>query len=131
MLSHEPQVLGPAAHLWTRTALRPSDVDVAELFDGFSFNCVTWIEALGFCGVGEAKDFLDTGKRIALDGELPLNTHGGQLSHGRIHGMGFVHEAITQLRGDGGPRQVRDASVAVLSTGGLSPGGVILLRRDG
>ena len=131
VLSHEPQVLGPAAHLWTRTALRPSDVDVAELFDGFSFNCVTWIEALGFCGVGEAKDFLDTGKRIALDGELPLNTHGGQLSHGRIHGMSFVHEAITQLRGDGGPRQVRDASVAVLSTGGLSPGGVILLRRDG
>ena len=131
VLSHEPQVLGPAAHLWTRTSLRPSDVDVAELYDGFTFNCVTWLEALGFCGVGEAKDFLDTGKRIALDGELPLNTHGGQLSHGRTHGMGLVHEAVTQVRGDGGPRQVRDASVAVVSSGGLTPGGVILLRREG
>ena len=131
VLSHEPQVLGPAAHLWSRTDLRPADVDVAELYDGFTFNCVTWIEALGFCGIGEAKDFLDTGKRIALDGDLPLNTHGGQLSHGRTHGMGLVHEAITQLRGDGGPRQVPDAATAVVSTGGLTPGGVILFRREG
>jgi acetyl-CoA acetyltransferase len=129
-LSHEPQVLGPAAHLWSRTDLRPADVDVAELYDGFSFNCVTWIEALGFCGIGEAKDYLDTGKRIALDGDLPLNTHGGQLSHGRTHGMGLVHEAITQLRGDAGPRQVATAATAVISTGGLTPGGVILFRRD-
>ena len=131
VLSHEPQVLGPAAHLWSRTDLRPADVDVAELYDGFTFNCVTWFEALGFCGIGEAKDFLDTGKRIALDGDLPLNTHGGQLSHGRTHGMGLVHEAITQLRGDGGPRQVRNAATAVVSTGGLTPGGVILFRREG
>ena len=43
VLSHEPQVLGPAAHLWSRTDLRPADVDVAELYDGFTFNCVTWI----------------------------------------------------------------------------------------
>lgn len=131
VLSHEPQVLGPAAHLWSRTDLRPVDVDVAELYDGFTFNCVTWIEALGFCGIGEAKDFLDTGTRIALDGDLPLNTHGGQLSHGRTHGMGLVHEAITQLRGDGGPRQVSAAATAVVSTGGLTPGGVILFRREG
>ena len=131
VLSHEPQVLGPASHLWSRTDLRPADVDVAELYDGFTFNCITWLEALGFCGIGEAKDFLDTGKRIALDGDLPLNTHGGQLSHGRTHGMGLVHEAITQLRGDGGPRQVRHAATAVVSTGGLTPGGVILFRRDG
>ena len=130
VLSHEPQVLGPAAHLWSRTDLRPSDVDVAELYDGFTFNCVTWLEALGFCGVGEAKDFLQGGKRIAPDGDLPLNTHGGQLSHGRTHGMGLVHEAITQLRGDGGVRQVPDAGTAVVSTGGLTPGGVILFRRD-
>ena len=131
VLSHEPQVLGPAAHLWSRTDLRPADVDVAELYDGFTFNCVTWIEALGFCGIGEAKDFLDAGTRIALEGDLPLNTHGGQLSHGRTHGMGLVHEAITQLRGDGGPRQVPHAATAVVSTGGLTPGGVILFRREG
>lgn len=127
-LTHEPQVLGQAAHLWSRTTLRPDDVDVAELYDGFTFNCLSWIEALGFCGIGEAKDFLDKGTNIALDGTLPLNTHGGQLSHGRTHGMGLLHEAITQLRGDAGVRQVTDARVAVVSSGGLTPSGVMLLE---
>ena len=127
-LTHEPQVLGQAAHLWTRTSLRPADVDVAELYDGFTFNCLSWLEALGFCGIGEAKDFLDGGTAIARDGVIPLNTHGGQLSHGRTHGMGLVHEAVTQLRGDAGERQVEDARVAVVSSGGLTPSGVLLLR---
>jgi acetyl-CoA acetyltransferase/uncharacterized OB-fold protein len=129
-LTHEPQVLGQAAHLWSRTSLRPSDVDVAQLYDGYTFNCVSWIEALGFCGIGEAKDFLHGGKNIARDGSLPLNTHGGQLSHGRTHGMGLVHEAVVQLRGDGGPRQVPGARVAVVSSGGLTPSGALLLRTD-
>jgi acetyl-CoA acetyltransferase/uncharacterized OB-fold protein len=127
-LTHEPQVLGQAAHLWSRTSLRPSDVDVAQLYDGFTFNCLSWLEALGFCGIGEAKDFLNGGKNIARDGVLPLNTHGGQLSHGRTHGMGLVHEAIVQLRGEGGPRQVSGAQVAVVTSGGLTPSGAILLR---
>ena len=127
-LTHEPQVLGPAAHLWTRTDLRPDDVDVAELYDGFTINCVSWIEALGFCKIGEAKDVLDGGKNIARDGILPLNTHGVQLSHGRTHGMGLLHEAIVQLRGTAGERQVPDARVAVVSSGGLTPGGAMLLR---
>lgn len=129
-LTHEPQVLGQSAHLWTRTSLGPDDVDVAELYDGFTFNCLSWIEALGFCGIGEAKDFLDGGKNIARDGVLPLNTHGGQLSHGRTHGMGLVQEAIVQLRGEAGPRQVPGARVAVVSSGGLTPSGVLLLRTD-
>jgi acetyl-CoA acetyltransferase len=129
--THEPQVFGPAAHLWSRTTLRPGDVDLAELYDGFTFNCLSWIEALGFCGIGEAKDFLDGGKNIARDGALPLNTHGGQLSHGRTHGMGLIHEAITQLRGGAGARQIDNARVAVVSSGGLTPGGAMLLRADG
>ncbi|MCZ8378740.1 OB-fold domain-containing protein [Mycobacterium sp. CPCC 205372] len=129
-LTHEPQVLGQAAHLWTRTSLRPSDVDVAELYDGFSFNCLSWLEALGFCGIGEAKDFLDGGHNIARDGVIPLNTHGGQLSHGRTHGMGLIHEAVTQLRGEAGERQVSGARVAVTSSGGLTPSGVLLLRAE-
>ncbi len=129
-MTHEPQVLGQAAHLWTRTSLRPGDVDVAELYDGFSFNCLSWLEALGFCGIGEAKDFLDGGKAIARDGVIPLNTHGGQLSHGRTHGMGLIHEAVSQLRGEAGERQVAGAGVAVVSSGGLTPSGVLLLRTD-
>ncbi|BBZ32540.1 thiolase C-terminal domain-containing protein [Mycolicibacterium confluentis] len=129
-LTHEPQVLGQSAHLWSRTSLRPSDVHVAELYDGFTFNCLSWLEALGFCGIGEAKDFLDGGANIARDGVIPLNTHGGQLSHGRTHGMGLIHEAVTQLRGEAGERQVANARVAVASSGGLTPSGVLLLRTD-
>ncbi|OFJ52995.1 thiolase C-terminal domain-containing protein [Mycolicibacterium grossiae] len=130
-LTHEPQVLGQAAHLWTRTSLRPHDVDVAELYDGFTFNCLSWLEALGFCGIGESKDFLDGGAAIARDGVIPLNTHGGQLSHGRTHGMGLIHEAVVQLRGEAGDRQVADAKVAVASSGGLTPSGVLLMRTEG
>jgi len=61
---------------------------------------------------------------------VPLNTHGGQLSHGRTHGVGLIYEAIVQLRGEGGARQVPGARVAVASSGGLTPSGVILLRAD-
>jgi acetyl-CoA acetyltransferase len=129
-LTHEPQVLGSAAHLWSRSAYRPSDVDFAELYDGFSFNCLSWLEGLGFCGIGEAKDFLDGGKRIALGGELPINTNGGQLSHGRTHGFGLLHEAVVQLRGAGGARQVADAHVGVVSSGGLTPSACMVLTNQ-
>ncbi|HET9874879.1 MAG TPA: 3-ketoacyl-CoA thiolase, partial [Mycobacterium sp.] len=73
---------------------------------------------------------LDGGTNIARGGVLPLNTHGGQLSHGRTHGMGLIHEAVTQLRGEAGDRQIADARVAVASSGGLTPSGVLLLRTD-
>jgi acetyl-CoA acetyltransferase/uncharacterized OB-fold protein len=129
-LTHEPQVVGPARHLWHRSSLTPADVDVAELYDGFTFNCLTWLEALGFCKLGEGGPFVEGGHRIALDGELPVNTHGGQLSAGRLHGFGFLHEAILQLRGHAGTRQVPDAQVAVVATGGGTPGGCTLLTVD-
>ncbi|MEV7890813.1 thiolase C-terminal domain-containing protein [Streptomyces sp. NPDC002817] len=128
-LTHTPQSLGPSAHLWTRTDLTPSDVDVALLYDGFTFNALSWIEGLGFCGPGEATGFIAGGKTIALDGELPLNPHGGQLSAGRLHGYGFVREAMLQLRGDAHGRQVRDARVAVATAGGGVPSGAMLLRK--
>jgi len=128
-LTHEPQVLGQAAHLWTRTQLRPKDVDLALLYDGFTFNAITWLEALGFCGLGEAKDWIEDGRRISLDGELPVNPHGGQLSEGRTHGFGFLYEAVTQLRHAAGERQVRDARTAVVTSGGGTPSGVLLLQR--
>lgn len=130
-LTHEPQVLGQSAHLWTRTNLRPADVDLALLYDGFTFNAVSWLEGLGFCGFGEAQDWMNGGKTIALDGALPVNPHGGQLSEGRTHGYGFLYEAITQLRHDAGERQVAGARTAVVTSGGGTPSGVLLLQRDG
>jgi acetyl-CoA acetyltransferase/uncharacterized OB-fold protein len=126
-ITHEPQVLGQAAHLWTRTDLRPADVDLALVYDGFTFNAISWLEALGFCGIGEAKDWLDEGRRIAHDGDLPVNPHGGQLSEGRTHGFGFLYEAVVQLRHEAGERQVEGARTAVVTTGGGTPSGVLLL----
>jgi acetyl-CoA acetyltransferase len=130
-LIHEPQVIGQAAHLWTRTSLRPSEIDLALVYDGFTFNAISWIEGLGFCGFGEAYEWLDGGRRIALDGDLPVNPHGGQLSEGRTHGFGFVYEAVSQLRHDAGERQVQNARTAVVTSGGGTPSGVMLLQRMG
>jgi acetyl-CoA acetyltransferase len=122
------------AQLWTRTDLTPADVDVAELYDGFSFITLCWLEALGFCGKGEGGAFIDGGANIARDGVVPLNTHGGQLSSGRLHGYGFLHEACVQLRGEGGDRQVvrpgdRRPEVAVAAAGGGPLAGCLLLTR--
>jgi acetyl-CoA acetyltransferase len=122
---------GCGARLWSRTDLKPKDVDVAELYDGFSILSLLWLEGLGFCGRGEAAAFVEGGQRIALDGELPMATGGGQLSAGRLHGMIHIVEAVTQLRGDGGARQVLgQPRVAVASNGGGPIAGAILLRRD-
>ncbi|WP_284742403.1 thiolase C-terminal domain-containing protein [Amycolatopsis sp. RTGN1] len=129
-LAHVPQSRGPSAHVWTRTDLTPADVDVALLYDGFTFNAVSWLENLGFCGPGEATGFVDGGKTIALGGGLPLNPHGGQLSAGRLHGYGFVREAMLQLRGEAHGRQVGGARTAVVTSGGGVPSGVLLLRTE-
>lgn len=131
VVTHEPQVLGQAAHLWTRTDLGPSDVDLALVYDGFTFNAISWLEGLGFCGLGEAKDWIDGGRTIALGGPLPVNTHGGQLSEGRTHGFGFLYEAVAQLRHEADERQVAGARTAVVTSGGGTPSGVLLLQRDG
>lgn len=118
-----------AAQLWSRTDLRPADVDTAQLYDGFSFLTLAWLEAFGFCGPGEAGPFVADGTRISPGGELPLNTWGGQLSGGRLHGFGHLHEAVLQLRGEAGDRQVPGAEVAVASAGGGPVAGCLLLTR--
>jgi acetyl-CoA acetyltransferase len=128
-LTHQPQVFGAAAHLWSRTDLQPGDVDVAMLYDGFTFNLVSWLEALGFCGPGEAAAFIGNGDRIGPDGALPINTDGGHLSAGRSNGYGHLLEAVLQLRGDAGARQVPQAQTAVVTAGGAIPAGCLLLQR--
>jgi acetyl-CoA acetyltransferase len=118
-----------AAELWSTTDLGPGDVDVAELYDGFTFLTFGWLEALGFCGEGESGPFVDGGTNITLGGRLPLNTYGGQLSAGRMHGYWVFHEACLQLRGQAGPRQVEGAEVAAVSIGGGPIAGCVLLTR--
>lgn len=117
--------------LWNRTDLKPTDVDVAELYDGFSFLTLAWLEAFGFCAKGESGPFVEGGERIGLEGELPLNTQGGQLSGGRLHGMGYLHEACTQLWEEGGARQVPGhPQVAAVGAGGGPVSGCMLLVRE-
>src|SRR6201998_3798790 len=106
-----------AATMWKRSSVGPADVDVAELYDGFNPNAMTCVEAMVLCGVGEFGDWVDGGATIGPGGALPLNTSGGQLAEGRLHGLGFLAEGVAQLRGECGPRQVPDAQVAVIANG--------------
>jgi acetyl-CoA acetyltransferase len=115
--------------MWSRTDLKPHDVDVLGLYDGFSIFVPMWLEGLGFCGHGEAKDFIAEGN-IGPGGRFPVNTGGGQLSGGRLHGFGLLHETCLQLWGEAGGRQVADARTAVCGMGGGFIAGAILLNRD-
>jgi acetyl-CoA acetyltransferase len=116
--------------LWADSGLRPSDVKVADLYDGFSMLTMCWIEGLGFCGEGEVFDFIQEG-RIAIGGELPVNPSGGNLGCGRLHGVNQLMDGILQVMGRSGPRQVADADIALITigpAGAFSPG--ILLGRE-
>jgi acetyl-CoA acetyltransferase len=116
------------AQMWSRTALTASDLQVAQLYDGFTFLTLSWLEALGICGDGEGGPFVEGGTRIARDGVLPLNTYGGQLSAGRMHGYWALHEGCLQLRGEAGERQVSQRpEVGVVSVGGGPVAGCMLL----
>jgi acetyl-CoA acetyltransferase len=117
--------------LWERTEYQPSDVQMAQLYDGFSWITMSWLEALGLCGLGESGPFIEGGTRIARDGQLPLNTHGGQLSAGRLHGYGFLHEGATQMWGQAGERQIATPpEVGVIAAGGGNTCGCLLLVRE-
>lgn len=115
--------------MWARTDYKPSDVDTAQVYDGFSVQTLMWLEGLGLCPVGESGRFVEGGHRISLEGELPVNTNGGQLSGGRTHGMGYVHEACLQLWGRAGDRQIPRHQVAAVAAGGGPLGGSLLLVR--
>jgi acetyl-CoA acetyltransferase len=115
--------------MWSRTDLKPHDVAVAEVYDGFTILTLDWLEALGFCGMGEGGPFVEGGANIVLGGALPLNTYGGQLSAGRLHGYWLLHEACLQIRGQAGQRQVVGADVAVAAAGGGPLAGCLLLTR--
>jgi acetyl-CoA acetyltransferase len=116
--------------MWSRTDYKPEDVGSAQLYDGFSILTMIWLEALGLCPAGESGAFVEGGKRIALDGQLPLNTNGGQLSGGRTHGLGYVHEACLQLWGRAEGRQTAAHDVAVTAAGGGPLGGSLLLVKE-
>jgi acetyl-CoA acetyltransferase len=101
------------ARAFAQAGARPADIDVAELYDAFTINTLLFLEDLGFCKKGEAGDFVAQG-RIAPGGALPVNTNGGGLSctHPGMYGL-FIVEAVEQLTGRAGARQVRGAQLAL------------------
>ena len=115
--------------LWQRNEVTPDDIDLAEVYDGFSWLALCWLEDLGFCAKGEGGPFIAEG-HAALGGRLPTNTHGGSLSGGRLHGITHVVECVQQLRGECGERQVEDARIGVVTAGGGTMAGVLLLGRE-
>jgi len=84
--------------LWRQSGLSPDDIDTAVLYDHFTPYVLMQLEELGFCGRGEAKDFIADGA-IEIGGRLPINTHGGQLGEAYIHGMNGIAEGVRQIRG--------------------------------
>jgi acetyl-CoA acetyltransferase len=116
-----------ARRLWERSSVTVEDIDVAQLYDGFTHLTISWIEALGFCGIGEFADWVDGGRRIGPGGSTPVNTSGGHLAEGRGHGVQFLSEAVLQLRGECGVRQIPDAKVAVVTNGGANQCGAMVL----
>ncbi len=110
--------------LRARSDLWLDDIDVYYPYDGFSFITLSWLEAIGWCGPGEAGAFIrdnwdDKTNSLVINGRIPVNTHGGSLSEGGTQGAGHIREAVLQLQGEAGDRQVPDARTAVLTPGGF------------
>jgi len=119
----ESRIVGD--QLWKRSGLKPGDIDLAILYDHFAPAVLMQMEALGFCGPGEAPDFLRDGA-MEPDGPLPVNTHGGQLGEAYIHGFNGMAEAVRQIRGNAVNQVVNAARVAVTSGSHVPTSGLIL-----
>jgi acetyl-CoA acetyltransferase len=104
-----------APRLFAMAGLGPEDIDIAEIYDAFTFSVLVQLEDYGFCPKGAGGPFVASGA-TAIEGSLPVNTHGGFLSEGYVHGLNHIFEAVSQLRGHAGARQVPGCE-NVLSTG--------------
>lgn len=114
--------------LWEQSGLGPQDMDVAVLYDHFTPYVLMQLEDLGFCGRGEAKDFVREPGALEVGGALPLNTHGGQLGEAYIHGMNGIAEGVRQIRGTS-VNQVDDAQHVLVTAGtGVPTSGLVLGR---
>ncbi len=119
-----------AKAMWDRAdGLDAADVDCLQLYDGFTITAVYWAEAIGLCAVGEGAQYLRD-KGMDETSPVPINTFGGSLSHGRLHGMGHVIEAVRQIQRTAGGTQLDDVQTAAVGVGGGPLAGALLLTSD-
>ena len=114
-----------ARQLWNTTGLGPDDIQTAVIYDHFTPLVLPQLEEFGFCGRGEAKEFLRDGN-VELGGRLPINTHGGQLGEAYIHGMNGIAEGVRQIRGSAVNQVAGDGPVLVTAGTGVPTSGLIL-----
>jgi acetyl-CoA acetyltransferase len=117
-----------ARQIWDDTGLAPADVQTAILYDHFTPLALPQLEEFGFCGRGEAKDFIRDG-RIEMGGAIPINPNGGQLGEAYIHGMNGIAEGVRQVRGSA-VNQVPDVENALVTAGTAVPTSAMMLSRD-
>ncbi|MCW2768270.1 MAG: lipid-transfer protein [Nocardioides sp.] len=118
-----------AEELWNSAGMKPADVDMAQLYDCFSSSVLLAMEGLGLAGRGEAADLIRAG-HTQPGGRLPVNTNGGLLAEGYLHGMNTVAEAVYQMQGRAGVRTVAGAETCVVTSGALTDGSALVLARQ-
>lgn len=106
--------------MYGMAGLKPKDVDVAQIYDAFTPRVVHDLVAYGFCKPGDLGDFISSGQ-LELTGSLPSNTAGGLISEGHLSGFGHVREGVRQIRGECGPRQVKDTEICLVTGYGGAP----------
>ncbi|WP_181779404.1 thiolase C-terminal domain-containing protein [Pseudonocardia pini] len=112
--------------IWKKTGFSPGDMDFAQIYDCFSSAVLFGLEGLGFVDKGESGAFVRAGE-TGSEGALPVNTGGGLLAEGYVHGMNCVTEAVQQIRGGAGERNLRRADVGLVSSGTLMDGSAVIL----
>jgi len=105
-----------AWRLYGDAGVGPGDLQFANLYDGFTVVTPMWVENFGLCGRGEALPWM-TADRIAVEGSFPLNTSGGSNGVGRTHGVSLHYDAVLQIQGRAGKRQVRNHDLCIAESG--------------